>query len=145
MCLLCSWRMNATQSYMLFLHILQYIMWEAYIECCRCCMGFVTVATELVEKQDKHPRWNYFVCQMDSCDYKTHLLLELETMCDSAQLDFIHGRCFWTSTIYHFSTLSHMWLACLLRPWIPRMQPWIKDFSILIVFSYAAILKLLVI
>jgi len=57
-------------------------------------MGFITVATELVEKQDKHPRWIYLGCQMDSCDYKTRLLLELETERDSVQLDFINERCF---------------------------------------------------
>lgn len=53
-------------------------------------MRFITVATELVEKQYKHPQWIYLGCQMDSCDYKTHLLLELETVRDSAQLDSIH-------------------------------------------------------
>jgi hypothetical protein len=57
-------------------------------------MGFITVATALVEKQDKHPRWIYLGCQMDSCDYKTHLLLELETVRVSVQLVFIHERCF---------------------------------------------------
>ena len=136
--------MQHSLFYMLFLNILQYIMWEAYVKSCRYCMGFVTVATEVVEKQDRHPWWIYLGCQMDSCDYKTHMLLELETVRDSAQLDFIHERRFWTSSIYHFSTLSRMWLACLLHPWTPRMQPRIPDFSITIVLSYAATLKLLV-
>jgi hypothetical protein len=53
-------------SYVLFLNILQYIMWEAYIKSCRCCMGFITAAAELaVEKQDKHPGWIHLGCQME--------------------------------------------------------------------------------
>jgi hypothetical protein len=58
-------------------------------------MGFITVATELaVEKQDKHPGWIHLGCQMDNCNYKTHLLLELETVRVSAQLECIHERRF---------------------------------------------------
>jgi hypothetical protein len=56
--------------------------------------GIHNLATASMEKQNKHPRWIYLGCQMDSCDYETHLLLELETVHDSAQLDFIHERCF---------------------------------------------------
>jgi hypothetical protein len=59
-----------TQSLLYYvLNILKYMMWEAYIKSCRCCMGFIIMAVvELaVEKQGKHPGWIYLGCQMDCC------------------------------------------------------------------------------
>jgi hypothetical protein len=146
MCLFCSWRMNATQSflYAVFKHLTVHNVGSIHKKL-QVLYGIHNCGYWVSGKAGQTPTMNLSWLPEGRLWLQNTLLLELETVHDSAQLDFIHERCFWTSTMYHFSALSHMWLTCLLHPWTPRMWPWIPDFSITIVLSYAATLKLLVI